>query len=88
MTGFCRPDIPMGHEWLIRVGLSRSAEIGGPLPTGENQTFDLGATIPNSNAPQLRATAPGDYFGLRPFVTLPPMLPSRHNKNGFPGLGR
>jgi len=42
--------------------LSRSAEVGGPLPTGENQTLDLGATIPNSNAPQLRATALGLFW--------------------------
>jgi hypothetical protein len=29
-----------------------------------------------------------DCLGLPSFVTLPPMLPSPHNKNGFPGLGR
>jgi hypothetical protein len=50
MIGFYRRDIPMGHEWVIRVGLSRSAKVGGPLLTGENQIFDLGPTIPNAAA--------------------------------------
>jgi hypothetical protein len=54
-------------EWLLRVGLSRSAEVGGVLSTGENQTFDLRAKIPNTNTPQLRATDPRDYFGVAVF---------------------
>src|SRR5271169_2110527 len=63
MTGFCRPEIPTGHECLVRVGLSRSAEVGGPLPTGKTRPSISELRSPIRTRLSLGRPPPGTILG-------------------------